>query len=112
MFYVGLPMTGFIFLVVALSLPEKRAGQNPPFDFFGLTTFLFGVIGLQMVLDRGERMEWFDSAEIWAEAAASVLGFTLYLVHVLTAKAHFLDKALFRDRNLVLSAIMYFAFGF
>jgi DHA2 family multidrug resistance protein len=112
MFYVGLPLTGFIFLVVALSLPEKRAEQSPPFDFFGLTTFSFGMIGLQMMLDRGERMEWFNSAEIWAEAAASVLGFYLYFVHVLTSKAHFLDKALFRDRNFVLSAVMYFAFGF
>jgi DHA2 family multidrug resistance protein len=111
-FYFGLPMAGFIFLAMALSLPEKRAEQNPPFDFFGLTTFSFGAIGLQMLLDRGERMEWFNSAEIWAEAAASVLGFYLFLVHVLTAKAHFLDKALFRDRNFVLSAIMYFAFGF
>ena len=33
-------------------------------------------------------------------------------MHVLTTKTHFLDKALFRDRNFVLSAIMYFAFGF
>jgi MFS transporter, DHA2 family, multidrug resistance protein len=65
-----------------------------------------------MLLDRGERLEWFDSAEIWAEAIASVLGFYLYFVHVLTMEVHFLDKALFRDRNFVLSAIMYFAFGF
>jgi DHA2 family multidrug resistance protein len=56
-------------------------------------------------------MEWFDSAEIWAEATASALGFTLFLVHVLTTKAHFLDPALFKDRNFILSAIMYFAFG-
>jgi MFS transporter, DHA2 family, multidrug resistance protein len=111
-FYVSLPITGFIFLAMALSLPGKRAGQNPPFDFFGWTTFSFGMIGLQMLLDRGERMEWFDSAEIWAEAAASVLGFYFFVVHVLTAKAHFLDNALFKDRNFVLSAIMYFAFGF
>jgi len=41
-----------------------------------------------------------------------VLGFYLYIVHVLTAKALFLNKALFKDRNFVLSAIMYFAFGF
>jgi DHA2 family multidrug resistance protein len=41
-----------------------------------------------------------------------VLGFYLYFVHVLTMEVHFLDKALFRDRNFVLSAIMYFAFGF
>jgi MFS transporter, DHA2 family, multidrug resistance protein len=92
-FYLSLPIAGFILLVVGLSLPEKRAEQNPPFDFFGLMTFLLGMIGLQMLLDRGERLEWFNSAEIWAEVIASMLGFYLYLVHVLTTKAHFLDKA-------------------
>jgi uncharacterized membrane protein len=51
-------------------------------------------------------------AEIWVEAIASVLGFYLYIVHILTAKAHFLNKALFKDRNFVLSTIMFFAFGF
>ena len=112
LFYLILPLAGFIFLAVTLSLPEKRAEQNPPFDFFGLVTFSCGAVGLQMLLDRGERMEWFDSPEIWIEATVSVLGFYLFLVHVLTAKTHFLAKALFRDRNLVLSAIMYFAFGF
>jgi MFS transporter, DHA2 family, multidrug resistance protein len=111
-FYLSLPMAGFIFLAVALSLPEKRAEQNPRFDFFGLATFSSGIIGLQMLLDRGERMEWFNSAEIWLEATASVLGFYLYFVHVLTTKVHFLDKALFEDRNFVVSTIMFFAFGF
>jgi MFS transporter, DHA2 family, multidrug resistance protein len=86
--------------------------KNPPFDFFGWTTFSLGIIGLQMLFDRGERLEWFNSAEIWAEAAVSVMGFYLFLVHVLTSKSHFLDKALFKDRNFVLCAIMYFAFGF
>jgi DHA2 family multidrug resistance protein len=111
-FYFSLPMAGFIFLVMALSLPEKRAEQNPPFDFFGLATFSLGLIGLQMVLDRGERLEWFASAEIWAEAAVSALGFYLFIVHVLTTKVHFLNKALFKDRNFVLSTIMVFAVGF
>ena len=111
-FYFSLPIVGFIFLTMALSLPEKRAEQNPPFDFFGLTAFSFGLVGLQMLLDRGERLEWFASAEIWAEAAVSGLGFYLFIVHVLTAKTHFLNKALFRDRNFVLSTIMLFAVGF
>jgi DHA2 family multidrug resistance protein len=111
-FYFSLPMTGFIFLTVALSLPEKRAEQNPPFDFFGLAAFSLGMIGLQMLLDRGERLEWFASAEIWAEAIASALGFYLFIVHVLTTDVHFLNKALFKDRNFIVSAIMFFAVGF
>jgi DHA2 family multidrug resistance protein len=111
-FYFSLPIAGFIFLVMAISLPEKRAEQNPPFDFFGLATFLLAMIGLQMLLDRGERLEWFASTEIWVEAMVSVLGFYLFIVHVLTTKVHFLNKALFRDRNFILSTIMLFAVGF
>jgi MFS transporter, DHA2 family, multidrug resistance protein len=111
-FYFSLPMTGFIFLAMAHLLREKRAERNRPFDFFGLATFSLGMIGLQMLLDRGERLEWFASAEIWVEAIASVLGFYLFIVHVMTTKEHFLHATLFRDRNLVLSTIISFALGF
>ena len=111
-FYLSLPISGFIFLAVALRVPEKKAEPNPPFDFFGVATLTLGMIGLQMMLDWGERLEWFDSPAIWAEAVASVLGFYLFIVHVLTTPTHFLDKALFRDRNFVLSTVMFFAFGF
>jgi MFS transporter, DHA2 family, multidrug resistance protein len=111
-FYFSLPIAGFIALAMALSLPEKRATQNPPFDFFGLALFSLGMLGLQMMLDRGERLEWFASPEIWIEAIASVMGFYLFIVHVMTTDVHFLNKALFKDRNFMLSAIMFFAVGF
>jgi DHA2 family multidrug resistance protein len=111
-FYVSLPLASFIFLVMALSLSEKKMERNPPFDFFGMATLSLGMTALQMLLDRGERLEWFASAEIWMEALAAVTGFYLFIVHVLTAEAHFLDKALFKDRNFVLSTIMFFAAGF
>jgi DHA2 family multidrug resistance protein len=111
-FYFSLPMTGFISLTVALLLPEKRAERSPPFDFFGLVTFSLGMVGLQMLLDRGERLEWFDSTEIRVEAIASVLGFYLFIVHIMTRDVHFLHKSLFKDRNFILSAIMFFAVGF
>ncbi|HTJ64617.1 MAG TPA: MFS transporter [Alphaproteobacteria bacterium] len=111
-FYLSLPAAAFIFLVMELWLPEEKAEKNPQFDFFGLAAFSFCMIGLQTLLDRGERMEWFNSAESWVEAAVSVLGFCLLVHHIRTAKAHFIDKALFKDRNFVLSSVMYFVFGF
>jgi len=49
---------------MALALPEKRAEPAPSFYFFGLTTLMLGIIELQMLRDRGERTEWFDSTEI------------------------------------------------
>lgn len=111
-FFVSLPLSTYIFLVVAPLLTEKKAAKAPAFDFFGFGTFTLALISLQMLLDRGERMDWFDSPEIWIEALAGGLGLYLFLMHVLTKQAHFLNKSLFRDRNFVLSTIIFFAVGF
>ncbi len=99
----SLPMAAFIGLVMVLSLPEKKAERAQAFDFFGLATFSLGMIGLQMLLDRSERLDWFASAEIWVEAIASLLGsLSLHRARA-DHQEHFLRTALFRDRNLVLS---------
>jgi MFS transporter, DHA2 family, multidrug resistance protein len=111
-FYFSLPLTAFIALTMALYLKEKKAEKIGSFDFFGLITFAMGIMGVQMMLDRGERMEWFDSAEIWADAIMAALGFYLFFVHVLTKEQHFLNKALFKDRNFRVATVMYFAVGF
>jgi EmrB/QacA subfamily drug resistance transporter len=112
MFYLSLPLAAFIFVLVAFVLEEKKAATPPALDFFGIATFTLGMIGLQMLLDRGERLEWFDSPEICLEAMAGGLGLYLFVVHVLTANVHFLNKRLFRDRNFVLSTIIFFVLGF
>jgi MFS transporter, DHA2 family, multidrug resistance protein len=111
-FYVSLPVAAFIFLVMAVLLEEKKEERKRSFDFFGLATFSLGFVGLQMLLDRGERLEWFAATEIWVEAIASALGFYLFAVHAVTTKTHFLRSALFQDRNLVLSTVISFAVGF
>ncbi len=111
-FYLSLPMAWFIALVMGVYLKEKKLHRSERFDFFGLATFSAGIGGLQMLLDRGERMGWFASPEIWVEASASALGFYLYIVHVLTRDEHFLNKALFKDRNFGVATVMFFAFGF
>jgi DHA2 family multidrug resistance protein len=111
-FYVSLPVTVLVFVAMALFLREKKAEKSPPFDFFGFATFTLGIAGLQMFLDRGERLEWFASTEIWIEAIVAMLGFYLYIVHVMTKDVHFLNRAMFKDRNFTVSAAMYFVFGF
>ncbi|MDB5982401.1 MAG: putative efflux pump protein [Pseudomonas sp.] len=110
--YASLPISAFIFIVVAFLLPEKKAEKSPPFDFFGVGSFTVGMIAIQMLIDRGERLDWFDSPEVWVEAVAGALGLYLFAVHVLTAKVHFLNKNLLKDRNFVLSTIIFFALGF
>ena len=111
-FYVSLPAAVMAFAAMGLFLREKKAASSPRFDVFGFVTFSVGIAALQMLLDRGERLEWFCSPEIWTEAIASVVGFYLYIVHVMTREEHFLSRAMFKDRNFTVSAAMYFVFGF
>ncbi|MGY2260586.1 DHA2 family efflux MFS transporter permease subunit [Pseudomonas sp. SDO55104_S430] len=111
-FYISLPLSAYIFMVIALLLAEKKAEKAPTFDFTGFGSFTLAMISLQMLLDRGERMDWFDSPEIWIEAIACALGAYWFFVHVLTRKVHFFNKSLLGDRNFVLSTIIFFAIGF
>lgn len=111
-FYISLPMAAFVAVAMGGYLREKKLHKAEHFDFFGWATFSVGIAGLQMLLDRGERMEWFASPEIWVEALASAVGFYLFIVHVWTAHEHFLHKALFKNRNFGIATVMFFAFGF
>ncbi|QDE37773.1 DHA2 family efflux MFS transporter permease subunit [Luteibacter pinisoli] len=111
-FYVSFPLAAFLVLVIALFLRETRVTARAPFDFFGWAALSIALTAVQMLLDRGQRLEWFASTEIRLEAVAAALGIWVYLVHIFTRKNHYLDRALFRDSNFTLGSIIHFAFGF
>jgi MFS transporter, DHA2 family, multidrug resistance protein len=111
-FWLGLPLGGWVFAAMALCLPGDKGGNAPPFDWLGFGALALGLTGLQLVLDRGERLEWFAAPEIRVETMASALGFVLYLAHLGTAQGHFLGRGLLRDRNFVAATVLFFAFGF
>ena len=53
-----------------------------------------GIGALQMMLDRGERLDWFESGEIVVEAGLAALGLYLFTAHSLTTRHPFLDPRL------------------
>jgi DHA2 family multidrug resistance protein len=110
-FYINLPVGILTFL--GLSAYLRRATPSPglAFDWFGFLTLAVAIGALQLMLDRGEQLEWFDSPEIVVEAACAGLAAYLFLVHTLTARAPFLDLRLFRDRNFVTGIAFIFVVG-
>src|SRR5271167_1309028 len=54
---------------------------------------------MQVLLDRGEELDWFSSGEIVAEAIMAASAFYLFLVHTFTAREPFVRLSLFRDAN-------------
>ena len=63
------------------------------------------------MLDRGEFKDWFGSTEIIVYAVLCGLGFYLFLVHMLTAKAPLIPPRIFRDMNFSAGLAMIFAVG-
>jgi MFS transporter, DHA2 family, multidrug resistance protein len=43
---------------------RSRNLHREPFDFIGFLTLSLGIGALQLMLDRGELKDWFDSSEI------------------------------------------------
>jgi DHA2 family multidrug resistance protein len=110
-FYINLPIgiLAFAGLYFFLHASPGRAGAS--FDFFGFATLSLAVGALQMMLDRGELLDWFNSTEIVVEATLAGLGFYLFIAHSLTHRHPFLDPAMFRDRNFVVGNFLIFAIG-
>ncbi|SON57104.1 Multidrug resistance protein B [Hartmannibacter diazotrophicus] len=109
-FYINVPVGILAFLGIATFMPSV-ATRLRRFDFFGFALLSLGVGALQMMLDRGEQLDWFGSTEIIIETALAVTGFWMFIVHTMTAKEPFIHPGMFKDRNLVTGLIFIFVVG-
>ena len=110
-FFVNLPVGILAFLGSAAYLP-KIAQRVRGFDFFGFAMLSLGVGALQLMLDRGGEVDWFNAVEIWVEMGLSITGFWVFIVHILTSEKHpFIDPHIFTDRNFVAGLLFIFVVG-
>src|SRR5438093_2483614 len=112
-FYINLPVgiLGFFLASVFLFDPPylRRAAR---IDWWGLGLMVAGFGCLQLVLDRGEREDWFDSSTIVALAVVAFCALAGFLVRELMATDPILDLAVFADRNFATAALLISIVGF
>src|SRR3546814_6748684 len=60
-----------------------------------------GVASFQLMLDRGQHEDWFQSWEILIEGGIAIAALWVAVVHLATARRPLFERALFGDRNLV-----------
>jgi DHA2 family multidrug resistance protein len=110
-FYINLPVGVLAFYGIARYLPESRpAGIR--LDLFGFATLSLAIGLLQMFLDRGEQLDWFDSIEIRVEAIGCLIAFAFFVAHTFTAiGTSFFDRRLLKDRNFVTGLLFAFIVG-
>jgi DHA2 family multidrug resistance protein len=110
-FYVNVPFGILTALGLSVFMPESRVRRDVPFAWFGFLSLSLGVGALQMMLDRGQDIGWFDSGEIWAEAILSVAGFYFFIADSFTGKRPFIETRIFADRNFSLALVLMFLNG-
>ncbi|HEY4091491.1 MAG TPA: DHA2 family efflux MFS transporter permease subunit [Luteibacter sp.] len=118
-FFINVPIGIFASMVVANQLKGRpEVTERPKVDYVGLITLIIGVGALQVVLDKGNDEDWFNSPFIILTAIVAVIGLAVFLIWELTDKDPIVNLRLFRHRNfrmgtlcLVLAYAAFFAIG-
>jgi DHA2 family multidrug resistance protein len=110
-FFINLPIGILTVLGLMIFMQETETQNIRRFDWFGFLALAVGIGSLQLMLDRGEQLGWFDSNEIIAEAIVSAAGFYFFLAHSLTTTSPFVRLELFRDRNFVAGSLFMVVIG-
>ena len=111
-FYITLPIGLLCTIGVMVFMRQDRNVHREPFDFVGFFSLSLAVGTLQLLLDRGELKDWFNSTEIWIEAIVAGLGLYLFIVHTVTTTGpSFLNRELLKSGNFIAGTLMMFSVG-
>jgi len=110
-FLINLPIGVITVVGMLLFMQETKRQEHLRFDWFGFIALAIGIGSLQLLLDRGEQVGWFDATEIWIEMIISVSGFYYFFAHSLTTPEPFVRFDMFRDRNFVSGCVFMLVIG-
>src|SRR5690606_6286402 len=77
-FFVNVPFGIIATLGLVLSMSESERDEQSRFDLFGFGMLAVAIGSFQLMLDRGQMQDWFQSREIWIEATVAALAFYIF----------------------------------
>ncbi len=114
-FYLNLPVGIFSLLMMnAFVHDPPYIGKNKTggIDLWGIGFLALGFGMLQVVLDRGQQKDWFDSTQIRVMAALCVFGLVALVIRELTAKHPVVDLRVLKDRTFSAGVFIMTMLGF
>jgi MFS transporter, DHA2 family, multidrug resistance protein len=117
-FYINIPV-GIISLLLTSALisdPPYMKRQNLreglKIDYIGIGLLSLGLGSMQIMLDKGQRDDWFGSNFIRIFAILMAVGLVAAVIWELRSKDPVVDLRMLRDRNFALSTVSMFFLGF
>ena len=99
-FYINVPV-GILSLVGIMTFVQDGPLRRQKFDGLGFAFIAIAVGALQLLLDRGQQVDWFQATEIQLYTVVVVLGFYLFVTHSLTTTTPFFLR-LFSETEILL----------
>ena len=111
-FYINLPLGAIALLLTLLYIPESKFRRKiEVIDYLGLLLMSAGIGSLQLFLERGERFEWFDSAEITTYAIVCIVTLGLFIIRQLESEHPLVDFHLCKDTQYSAGLVITFLLG-
>lgn len=105
-FFINIPIAaGVVFGAWTVLQGQETPIRKLPVDFVGLGLLVLWVASLQIMLDKGKELEWFDSPTIILLGVIALVGFVAFLIWELTAENPIVNLRIFRHRGFVAGVI-------
>ena len=110
-FLLILPLCAATFLAVWFWVHDDNERRPTGLNWTGFLALSIAVTCGQLMMDRGERLDWWDSYEILAYLALIVAAFWVFIVDTMTHNKPFINPRLFLDRNFSIGLVLVFIYG-
>ncbi|AME24940.1 MAG: DHA2 family efflux MFS transporter permease subunit [Pseudomonadota bacterium] len=99
-FYVNIPV-GIVAAIATFAIFRERDSviRKAPIDTVGLSLLVIWVGSLQVMLDKGKDLDWFNSTTIVVLTLIAVIALAFFIVWELTEEHPVVDLSLFKLRN-------------
>lgn len=108
-FLINLPVGLLVGISVFLMLGHRDAHQpgkrDQKMDWAGLALLIVGIGSLQILLDKGNELDWFESSTIVTLAIMAVVALSMFVVWELNDPAPLVDLRLFTERNFLVGTV-------
>jgi DHA2 family multidrug resistance protein len=112
-FYLNILPGVLLVAILMWAMPKDKVNFSllKDGDWFGIITMALGLGSLEIVLEEGNRKDWFGSTMIVQLSIIAVIACSLFLWRQLTAKKPLVNLSLLKRRNFGLGSIANVALG-
>jgi DHA2 family multidrug resistance protein len=113
-FYINIPI-GMLAVFMAQTFltdpPYLRKAKVGQIDYIGFGLMAIGLAAFQIMLDKGQQEDWFESTFIVVLAAVAVATLAGFVVRELTTAEPIVDLHVFKNRNFAVGTFMMAVMG-